>query len=220
MDKNKIYWFDMDHTLINNDCDVSWKNFMISEKLAEKSATELMAAKFFADYRNGTLDMAEFMNFQLREFIGQTVEKMAQLSQKHFDLMVKPLFYTSALETIRKVHFCGARCAIVTSTNEVIARPAADYLGIKELFAPKLETVNNKYTGRLAESYTIGHSKVTVMEKYCKMYNVDPQDIVYYGDSINDCFIMEKTGTAIAVNPDDKLRKKALENSWQIIEFR
>ena len=31
---------------------------------------------------------------------------------------------------------------------------------------------------------------------------------------------MEKTGTAIAVNPDDKLRKKALENSWQIIEFR
>ena len=34
----EFYFFDMDHTLIDNDCDVSWKDFMVAEKLAPPEA--------------------------------------------------------------------------------------------------------------------------------------------------------------------------------------
>ena len=37
----KIHFFDMDHTLINNDCDVSWKEFLTEEKIAPSNAMEI-----------------------------------------------------------------------------------------------------------------------------------------------------------------------------------
>ncbi len=32
----KIYLFDMDHTLIDNDCDVSWKQFVVRHNLQRR----------------------------------------------------------------------------------------------------------------------------------------------------------------------------------------
>ena len=37
MKKLKAHFFDMDHTLINADCDVTWKEFMVAEKQAPES---------------------------------------------------------------------------------------------------------------------------------------------------------------------------------------
>ena len=53
----KIHFFDMDHTLINNDCDVSWKEFLTEEKIAPSNAMEI-ADKFFDDYNRGEIGRA------------------------------------------------------------------------------------------------------------------------------------------------------------------
>ena len=37
-----IHFWDMDHTLIDNDCDVSWKEFLIAEGLAPAADRELV----------------------------------------------------------------------------------------------------------------------------------------------------------------------------------
>lgn len=215
-----IYWFDMDHTLINNDCDVSWKYFVVQEGLAEKEETERLTEKFYADYCAGALDSTEFMRFQLREFVGRTVEEMALLTQKHFDVIVKDKIYRDAENMIEKLLAQGDDCAILTSTNSVIARPVADYLGIKKLFGAELEVVDGKYTGNIAGQYPVGPGKAVILEKYCQDNHLDPADFAYFGDSINDRFVLEKVGHAHAVNPSDELKKIALEKSWTILNFQ
>ena len=67
----KVYFFDMDHTLIDNDCDVSWKEFTVAHGLAPRSHLE-EAERFFDDYNRGCLDTAKFIRFQLSEFVGKT----------------------------------------------------------------------------------------------------------------------------------------------------
>ena len=44
----KLHIFDMDHTLINNDCDVSWKQFAVKHQYADASALQ-EADDFFED---------------------------------------------------------------------------------------------------------------------------------------------------------------------------
>ena len=44
----KLYILDMDGTLIDHDCDVSWKEFLVAEGIAPRSDLEL-AEKFFAE---------------------------------------------------------------------------------------------------------------------------------------------------------------------------
>ena len=81
--KIRAHFFDMDHTLIDADCDVTWKEFMLAEKLAPESARE-QAEKFFEDYNLGRLDFEAFTRFQLAEFAGRTEAETAELCRRHF----------------------------------------------------------------------------------------------------------------------------------------
>ena len=58
------------------------------------------------------------------------------------------------------------------------------------------------------------------IERFAPWGEVDPADFAYFGDSINDRFVLEKVGHAHAVNPSDELKKIALEKSWTILNFQ
>ena len=65
----EFYIFDMDGTLVDNDCDVSWKLFLVAAGFAPEGDVAL-AHKYYDDYAEGVLDLDEFLRFQLREFVG------------------------------------------------------------------------------------------------------------------------------------------------------
>ncbi|MDR0932143.1 MAG: haloacid dehalogenase-like hydrolase, partial [Victivallales bacterium] len=98
----EVYFFDMDNTLIDNDCDVSWKLFAVKHHLAPES--DLVEAKrFFDDYNAGTLNAEEFYSFQFREFVGHTESEMLDLSWQHFDEFVKDHIYSEGVKLVKEV---------------------------------------------------------------------------------------------------------------------
>ena len=80
MKRPLIFFFDMDHTLINHDCDVSWKQFVVKHGLAPESDLA-EADRYFDDYNAGTLDVEEFYGFQFREFVGISYATMSKLEK-------------------------------------------------------------------------------------------------------------------------------------------
>ena len=66
----EVYLFDMDETLINVDCDVTWKEFAVKYGYAPENALA-EADRFYLEYCAGTLDIDEFLTFQLAEFAGK-----------------------------------------------------------------------------------------------------------------------------------------------------
>ncbi len=215
---NEIYLFDMDHTLINADCDVSWKSYAVRHGLAPASALD-EADAFFADYNRGRLDFEAFVRFQLREFVGRTPEEMAQEAQRHFEEFIKPFCYGAALELVKALSAKSVPVAILTSTNEVIARPVADYFGITELMGTRLALQDGRYTGRIAGEYFAREGKIAPAKEYAARHGRSLADLVYYGDSINDRNVMEVAGRPVAANPSPDLEKIALERGWEIVRF-
>ena len=209
----EFYFFDMDHTLIDNDCDVSWKDFMVAEKLAPPEALKT-AADFYQTYLEGRLDPDAFTRFQLNEFIGRTEAEMSALCRKHFEVMVKSKIYPEAETLVRNTIAAGYLVVLLTATNRIIAKPLADYFGIDRIVATELESdANGRYTGKFTGVYAAAQGKVTLAEKFCRDNGLSLNNAAYYGDSINDRFILDAVGFPFVVNPGSDLKKLAEEKA-------
>jgi HAD superfamily hydrolase (TIGR01490 family) len=215
----KLAFWDMDHTIIDNDCDVSWKDFLVAEGLAPKGDLALKD-KFYQDYLDGCLDFEEFTAFQLREFRDRTPEEMAVIADRHFATHAAHRIYPEAASRIAEQQAAGIPTILLTATNAIIAQPLATRLSLPRVLATELELIAGRYTGAIAGIYCCAEGKVEVLARYANARNCDLADCAYYGDSSNDVPVLETVGHPHAVNPGEKLRKTAEDKGWPILNFQ
>jgi HAD superfamily hydrolase (TIGR01490 family) len=208
----------MDHTLINNDCDVSWKVFMIRQGLAPADAMAEVD-RYFALYQQARLPFAEFCAFQLAEFTGRTVAEMQALAAAHFTTLVQQTIYPQALALVRQQLAAGDRLCLLTATNRIIAEPIAAYFGFPDLLATELELDNGRFTGRLSGPYCGGPGKLVHAEPFCARLGLTLRDAWYYGDSLTDIPALEGFGHPVVANPGQQLRALAHQRHWPVLDF-
>jgi HAD superfamily hydrolase (TIGR01490 family) len=214
--KPKIIFFDMDHTVISIDCDVSWKYFLSDEGLAPYSDRS-KADHFLEIYHQGKTDVDEFVKFQLKEFIDRTPEKMRELAQRHFNKRVREKVYPKAYQEIRDYCQAGARVALLTGTNRIIAEPLAQCLAVSDLLATELEIQQGRFTGKVIEPFLMKEGKVKMANDYCSANKISLSQAAFYADSITDLPLLEKVGTAVIVNPrNNRLSALAQAHNWPI----
>ena len=215
----KLYILDMDGTLIDHDCDVSWKEFLIAEGIAPRSDLKLVE-KYFADYNAGTLDHAEFIAFQFREFVGRTVPEMAEIARRHFEKVVRPTCRPGAREFVDRARREGAKTVILSSTNTVISEPVRAFFGIDRTDGTTLElSPDGRYTGRIAGEYALGPNKVGFMRRFAGELGITPAEIGACGDSMNDVPLLSAVGTPLVVNPSPALAETARRRDWPILDW-
>ena len=214
-----LHIFDMDGTLIDNDCDVSWKVFLVHIGVAPREDLTL-AQKYYDDYAAGVLDYREFLPFQLREFVGRTQAEMAKLCQQHFDVVIKAKCRPGAVETLKQVHASGAHSAILSSTNTMISEPVRAFFGIDKACGTTLElSPEGRFTGNISGKYALGKNKVEKMLEIADSFGVRPHEVAAYGDSANDIPLLSAVGRPYAVNPSEELRKEAAARHWPILNW-
>lgn len=214
-----LHIFDMDGTLIDNDCDVSWKVFLVHIGAAPREDLAL-AKKYYDDYANGVLDYRDFLPFQLREFVGRTKSEMAKLCQQHFDVVIKEKCRSGAVETLRRVRAAGAHTAILSSTNTMISEPVRAFFGIDQACGTTLElSADGRFTGNISGKYALGKNKVEKMLEIADSLGVRPHEIAAYGDSANDIPLLSAVGQAYAVDPSEELKKEAEARHWPILNW-
>lgn len=207
-----LFLFDMDHTLINNDCDVSWKQFLVEKGAAPKSSLE-RAQHYYDDYVRGELDVAEFLRFQLEEFRGRSYEEMRELAQIHFEEVVKDRVYPFFRELLNELSELNIPRAIVTATNEVIAEPVAKYLKIPAVLATKLAQEEHLFTGELLGDYCYSENKVGAAELFVSQHSLSLDDSAYFGDSLSDVPLLKRVNYPVLINPG-----KAVANRFKVGE--
>ena len=58
--------FDLDNTLLAGDCDYEWAQFLIDRGVLDRDVYEAQNPEFYEQYKAGTLDIHEFLDFPLR----------------------------------------------------------------------------------------------------------------------------------------------------------
>ncbi len=159
----------------------------------------------------------------LRERILGAVAGTKQSDIIHLGDQIVPRIVAKLIPESAKLlaaHLAAAEHRLVVSASPIeLVGPIATALGLEGAVATRSELDDEgRYTGRLAGEFCYGPGKVIEIEKIAAERGYDLAASTAYSDSISDLPMMERVGTAVAVNPDRELRALALERGWRIIE--
>jgi len=216
---NELAIFDLDNTLLAGDSDALWGQFIAQHGHVNKEEHERENQRFYDEYKAGTLDINEFLRFSLRPLSQLSMEELTQLHQTFMHECIIPIISEQARNLVNKHREAGNILLIITATNKFVTAPIAEELGIKNLLATEAEIINNRYTGQVSGVPCFQEGKVVRLNEWLQQTGYSLENSYFYSDSHNDIPLLEKVTTPIAVDPDAKLEKHALEKSWKILQL-
>jgi len=226
----KLAIFDLDNTLLGGDSDHAWGEFLISAGLVEAESHRATNNEFYRQYQQGGLNIADYVAFAAAPVAGKSPATLTELHAAFMEGFVRPMFLPAALALLQSHRDNGDYLLIITATNRFITAPIARVLEVDDLIATDLEQVDGIYTGRMQGVPCFQEGKVKRLEAWLDDYNrgaradgkpvLSMNDSIFYSDSFNDLPLLEQVAEAVAVDPDDTLRKVAAQRGWPIISLR
>lgn len=207
-------FFDMDKTVLRIDTGMSWMKFL--RERGEISAFGMARAVYWSLlYKVALLDMESLAARLVADLRGEPesamIEKCRIWHASHVEGQVSP----QAQRAIERHRAAGDHIVLLTGSTQYAAETVGRDLGMNETLCSRLEVVDGHFTGKL-EALCFGVHKVGIAETYAGEHGIDLSMSVFYSDSFNDVPMLSRVGTAIAVNPDQRLRRHAQRSGWKI----
>lgn len=215
--------FDLDNTLLNGDSDFEWSQFLIEQGVLDRELFEAKNLAFYEQYKAGTLDIHEFLDFQLKPLSRHARKVLDTWHEEFMRRKVRPMMGRKARELVAKHKEAGDVCVVVTATNSFVTAPIAREFGVEHLIATDPEQKDGEFTGRVAGVPSFREGKVVRMENWLaeRGWNWDTfRTTCFYSDSLNDLPLLLKVARPIAVDPDPTLRAYAEKQGWTVISLR
>lgn len=215
--------FDLDNTLIAGDSDFQWAQFLIEKKALDRELHESRNMEFYEQYKTGTLDIHEFLDFQLKPLARHS---RVQLEAWRSEFMIQKIMLLIAPGTrqlIERHKLDGDLCIIITATNSFVTAPIAQALGIQHLIATEPEEKEGEFTGKVSGVPCFREGKIERLEDWLDKHNLTWLSFLrswFYSDSLNDLPLLSKVTHPVAVDPDATLKSHAERNNWPIISLR
>ena len=212
--------FDLDNTLIADDSDFLWGQFLVDRGIVDKDYYEETNAKFYEDYKQGTLDIVEFLGFSLAPLAAHDREQLFRWREEFIETIIKPITLDAAHELVEKHRAAGDTLLVITATNRFVTEPIVQLYGIDNLLATSPEVKDGQYTGKFIDTPCFQEGKVKLLQDWLLNSTETLAGSCFYSDSHNDLPLLNLVDKPIAVDPDDKLRAAAQRAGWPIISLR
>ncbi|SHE35403.1 HAD-superfamily subfamily IB hydrolase, TIGR01490 [Modicisalibacter ilicicola DSM 19980] len=212
--------FDLDNTLLAIDSDHAWGEFLVEQGAVDPVSYRESNERFYRQYHEGTLDIHDYLALALKPLAENSPEQLSAWHQQFMISKIEPNILTKGEELLARHRAKGDTLLIVTATNRFITGPIARRLGVDDLIAVEPEIVDNRYTGRVSGTPSFQHGKVVCLDEWLEKQSITLDNAWFYSDSHNDLPLLEKVDNPVAVDPDDRLRKVAIERGWRIISLR
>ena len=214
--------FDLDNTLLAGDSDYEWAQFLIDRGVLERDTHEAMNRSFYEQYKAGTLDIHEFLAFQLAPLARHPRSQLDQWQREFMSERIEPLLNPAAVALVKQHRDAGHTCVIVTATNEFVTAPIARAFGIEHLIATELDAQNGSFTGRPTGTPSFRDGKVVRVEQWLASRGgwESVTESWFYSDSANDLPLLERVTHPVAVDPDERLRGIAAARGWPILALQ
>jgi HAD superfamily hydrolase (TIGR01490 family) len=215
--------FDLDNTLLAGDSDFEWAQFLIAQGVLDREVHEARNQTFYDQYKAGTLDIHEFLDFQLKPLSRHPRAELDAWHRQFMATRIRPIM-TPAAKTLVAWHLAaGDLCAVVTATNSFVTGPIAREFGIPHLIGTIPAQEDGRFTGKPRGTPSFREGKISRVEEWLESLGLCWQSFErswFYSDSHNDLPLLLKVSDPVAVDPDDTLATHAREAGWPIRSLR
>jgi HAD superfamily hydrolase (TIGR01490 family) len=217
--------FDLDNTLLAGDSDFEWAQFLISKGVVDRELQEAKNIRFYEQYKAGTLDIYEFLGFQLAPLARHPRAELDAWHREYVERHIRPIMTDKAKALVHQHLTAGDLCAVVTATNSFVTGAIAREFGIPHLIGTvaAVDVENGAFSGAPTGMPSFREGKIARVDSWLESLGLwwgSFGESFFYSDSHNDLPLMTRVTTPVAVDPDDKLRAHAEQMDWKIITLR
>jgi HAD superfamily hydrolase (TIGR01490 family) len=216
----RLVLFDLDNTLLSGDSDFEWAQYLIEQKVLDREVYEARNQAFYDQYKAGTLDIHEFLDFQLKPLSRHPREQLDAWHREFMDLRIRPLIRGKARALVESHR--GDLCVIITATNSFVTAPIAREFGVANLIATEPERRGDGFTGGVSGIPCFREGKVARLDAWLADRGLALaafSESRFYSDSHNDLPLLERVTHPVAVDPDPTLREHAGRKGWPVISL-
>jgi HAD superfamily hydrolase (TIGR01490 family) len=213
----------LDNTLLIGDSDFEWSQFLIEQGVLDRELFEAKNLAFYEQYKAGTLDIHEFLDFQLKPLSRHARKVLDQWHEEFMRSKVRPMMGDKARALVNEHLAAGDVCVVITATNSFVTAPIVREFGIEHLIATDPELKDGEFTGGVVGVPSFREGKVTRMEQWLAEHDWSWDSFeqsCFYSDSLNDLPLLSKVKRPVAVDPDATLRMHAEQQGWPVISLR
>ena len=214
--------FDLDHTLLPCDSDYEWTQYLIDQGVLDRAVFEKKNDYFFEQYRAGTLNILEFLDFQLEPLAKNERARLDAWHARFMDSRLRPMIGQAARDLVDRHLRNGDLCALVTATNCFVTGPIAREFGIPHLIATVPAQAGGEFTGKPRGTPAFREGKVERVDAWLESLGLWRGAFArtwFYSDSFNDLPLLAEVSDPVAVHPDDTLRAEAEKSGWPILNL-
>ena len=212
--------FDLDNTLLAGDSDFEWAQFLIDQGVLDREKYEARNQAFYDQYKAGTLNILEFLAFQLKPLSQHSRVVLDQWHDVYMQKKIQPMMRESARALVAR--HAGDMRVMITATNSFVTAPIARLFGIEHLIATEPEQKNGEFTGGVTGLPCFREGKPKRLKAWLAARGQTLQlfgKSWFYSDSHNDLPLMAMVSDPVAVDPDDKLRAHAVASGWPVMSL-
>jgi len=210
--------FDMDNTLLRGDTGMSWTRFLY--RRGELPASMVAKVVYWSTlYKLAVLDMEAVVTRLCADLAGDSEADMIAKCEEWYHQDVARLVAPAARVAIEHHRAAGHTIVLATGSTVYAARPVAAGVAIDHVLATELEVdPAGSFTGKPSR-LCFGRHKVVLAEEWAEREGIDLRRSYFYSDSYNDLPMLQRVGTAIAVNPDARLLRHARKQGWRTAQW-
>jgi HAD superfamily hydrolase (TIGR01490 family) len=212
--------FDLDNTLLNGDSDYLWGQLLVEQGIVDGPSYEQKNQAFYDQYKQGSLDIYEFLAFSLKPLSEHPLEQLLAWRETFMHDKILPIMLDKGKQLIDEHRSRGNILMIITATNRFVTQPIVDALGVPHLLATDPEMINDQYTGKVSGIPCFQEGKVSRLQHWLTENATDLADSWFYSDSHNDIPLLDIVTHPVAVDPDPALQDYAHAKHWDIISLR
>lgn len=148
---------------------------------------------------------------------GLATEEIEALAEDFVESELPAYLFEPAIQRLKQHKVRGDKIVLLSGTLDCIARALGRRLNADQVYATVCAQRNGIYLAQPPEIHPFDTAKLSLAKRVAERHGVGLSQLVAYGDSHHDLYLLASVGGAVAVRPDEKLDRVAQDMGWEII---
>ncbi len=205
--------FDLDGTIIRLSSEKVFLTYLLEHG-------EIPIPNLFAWVSNllkvKSLALAKSNKIYLR---GLEYSRLCQIARTCFAESLRDSISPRVAEVMQFHREEGRTVVLMSGSLSMLVQPFHEHFQTDIMVAHELEIVDGRLTGQRVGLHPYAQNKAKLALQLADTHGFDLRNSYAYGNHHTDAYKLELVGQPVAVNPERRLRKLAIEKDWELQWF-